>query len=143
MSRKEDLEQLIRDSYDIIHQYEEIVQTSERPEEKARAQREIKEQRELATGYLAEYQALCQRLGRPLAGDILEIVDAAPGPGPGCAREREMVSLRTQLEEARANLLLIRERKSQYVMETSIPLDLVKQERQWERRIADLEARLA
>lgn len=57
--------------------------------------------------------------------------------------ERERTSLRTQLEAARENLLLIRERKSQYVMETNVPLDLIKRERQLEQQIADLEAQLS
>ena len=42
MSRKDDLEQLVRDSYDIIHQYEEVIQTSDRPEEVQRAQRQCR-----------------------------------------------------------------------------------------------------
>jgi len=73
VGRKDDLEHHIRESYDIIRQYEEMVQTSDRPEEKARARRNIEEQWGLVKGYLAEYQTLCQRLGRPLAEDILEI----------------------------------------------------------------------
>jgi hypothetical protein len=32
MSRKDDLERHIRETYDAIHQYEEIIQTSDRPE---------------------------------------------------------------------------------------------------------------
>ena len=55
---------------------------------------------------------------------------------------REMTSLRIQLEAARENLRLIRERKSQYVMETDVPLDLVKRERQLEQQVADMEDRL-
>jgi len=51
--------------------------------------------------------------------------------------------LRAQLAEARENLLLIRERKSQYMLETDVPLDLIKEERGLEQYIADLEARLA
>jgi hypothetical protein len=44
MSRKDNLEHLIRDSYDIIHQYKEIIQTSDRPEEVQRAERKVEEQ---------------------------------------------------------------------------------------------------
>jgi hypothetical protein len=58
-------------------------------------------------------------------------------------RERQIASLHTQLEAARDNLLLIHERKSQYVMETDIPLDLIRRERQLEGQIADLEAQLS
>ena len=53
----------------------------------------------------------------------------------------ELASLRRQLAEARENLRLIQERKSQYVMETDIPLDLIKRERQLVERIAELEQR--
>ena len=41
MARKDDLEQAIRESYKIIREYENIIRTSERPEEKARARRVI------------------------------------------------------------------------------------------------------
>jgi len=44
-----------------------------------------------------------------------------------------------QLAEARENLRLIQERKSQYVMEPDIPLDLIKQERRLVKRIEELE----
>ena len=54
----------------------------------------------------------------------------------------ELASLRRQLAEARENLRLIQERKSQYVMETDIPLDLIKRERQLVERIAELEQRV-
>ena len=57
--------------------------------------------------------------------------------------ERETTSLYTQLAAARENLLLVRERKSQYVMETDVPLDLVKRERQLEQQIAGMEGQLA
>jgi hypothetical protein len=51
-------------------------------------------------------------------------------------------SLRIQLQETQENLRLVHERKYEYVMETDIPLDLIKRERQLEQQIADLEARL-
>ncbi|MBD3309508.1 protein kinase, partial [candidate division KSB3 bacterium] len=67
--------------------------------------------------------------------------DVAVGDSGEAAEQmgREADSLRRQLAEARENLSLIRERKAQYVMEVEIPLDLVKQERQIERLIAELE----
>jgi len=74
---------------------------------------------------------------------------AAPGGGVSSPRrdekqeERELASLRRQLQEARENLSLIRERKSQFVMDTGVPLDLIKRERRLEEQIAGLEARLA
>jgi restriction endonuclease Mrr len=54
-------------------------------------------------------------------------------------REREAASLRRQLEEARENLRLIEERKSQYVLEVEVPLQLIKEERRLTNRIAELE----
>ena len=54
----------------------------------------------------------------------------------------ELTSLRRQLAESRENLRLIEERKSQYVMVTDIPLQLVKDERQLLERIEELERRI-
>jgi len=56
--------------------------------------------------------------------------------------ESELSSLRRQLATARENLRLIHERTSQYVMETDIPLDLIKRERQLIERIAEFEQRV-
>jgi len=53
--------------------------------------------------------------------------------------EAEIVSLRRQLAEVRDSLRLIRERKSQYVMETDIPLQVIKEERRLLGRIKELE----
>lgn len=47
-----------------------------------------------------------------------------------------------QLAEARENLLLIQERKSEYVEETDIPLQLIKDERRLLKRIEQLERQL-
>ena len=41
----------------------------------------------------------------------------------------DVASLRRQLAEAEENLRLVEERKSQFVMDVEIPLQLVKQER--------------
>ena len=54
----------------------------------------------------------------------------------------ELASLRRQLAEARENLRLIQERKSEFVMGTDIPLQLVKEERQLLERIEELEQRV-
>ena len=48
-----------------------------------------------------------------------------------------------QLAEAEENLLLIQERKSEYVQATSVPLQLIKEERRLEAEIPTLRARLA
>jgi hypothetical protein len=54
----------------------------------------------------------------------------------------DSVSLRRQLAKARDNLQLIHERKSQYVLETDIPLQLVKEEQRLLERIEELEQRV-
>ena len=63
MSRKTDLEQAIRESYEVIKGYEDILRTSNRPEEKVRARRVLDEQWVLVEGYLAEV--------RPLVDNVL------------------------------------------------------------------------
>ena len=59
------------------------------------------------------------------------------------ASNEDLSSLRRQLGEARENLRLIRERKAEFVLSTDVPLQLVKEERRWLDRIAELEQRLA
>jgi hypothetical protein len=61
----------------------------------------------------------------------------------GLERSSELISLQDQLAEAGEDLMLIEERKSQYVLSSDIPLQLIKDERQVTRRIADLESRIA
>ncbi len=55
---------------------------------------------------------------------------------------KSIASLRRQLAAARENLLLIQERKAAFVMGTSVPLDLIREERRTERQIEELEQRL-
>jgi hypothetical protein len=57
-------------------------------------------------------------------------------------REGDTASLRRQLEEAEKNLRLIEERKSQYVLEVDVPLQLIKEERSLRERIGELEREL-
>jgi hypothetical protein len=57
-------------------------------------------------------------------------------------RRALLESLRRQLVAERENLLLIQERKAEFVMETSVPLDLIKEERRTERQIEELEQRI-
>jgi hypothetical protein len=59
------------------------------------------------------------------------------------ASKEDLTSLRRQLAEARENLRLIQERKTEFVLSTEVPLHLVKEERRWLDRIAELEQRLA
>jgi tetratricopeptide (TPR) repeat protein len=73
MSRKDDLEHQIRESYDIIHQYEEITQTSDRPEEVQRAEHKIEEQWGRIREPLVQYLALCKRRNLATPEDIVEI----------------------------------------------------------------------
>jgi len=66
----------------------------------------------------------------------------APERAPGSEWKDDVASLRRQLAEAQANLRLIEERESAYVLSTDVPLQLVKEKRLLQKRIADLEARL-
>ncbi|NJK80676.1 MAG: hypothetical protein HC914_12550 [Chloroflexaceae bacterium] len=52
-------------------------------------------------------------------------------------------NLAGQLATARENLALIEERKSQYVLEEDIPLQLIANERKLKKRISDLKGRIA
>jgi hypothetical protein len=51
-------------------------------------------------------------------------------------------ALREQLHQAEANLRLIRERQTQFVLETDVPLQLIKDQRRLEAQVADLSERL-
>ena len=62
MGRKEDLEQHIRESYQLIRGYEEILQTSDNPKKKASARRDIEEQRRLIETWSAEYEQIAGRM---------------------------------------------------------------------------------
>ena len=73
MSRKDDLEQNIRECYALIRQYEAIQRDTDRPEERRRARRIIDEQWDLIEGYLDEYLPLCRRIGTPPPADIAEV----------------------------------------------------------------------
>ena len=57
-------------------------------------------------------------------------------------KRSDPVYLRRQLAEARENLRLIHERKSQFVLETDVPLRLIKEERRLLARIAELQQRI-
>jgi len=70
VSRKDHLERSIRESHAIIREYEETIQTSDRAEERLRAQRQIDRQWRLIEDYLKEYAPL---VGNVLPPDIAEI----------------------------------------------------------------------
>ena len=78
MGRRHDLGKHILESYDMIHQYEQIIHTSNRPEEVARAKRKIDEQWGHIEGYINEYVSLCQRLQLNIPNDLLEIITHFP-----------------------------------------------------------------
>jgi len=79
-------------------------------------------------------------------GSSSHVVKRGPAVSEGGAEGREaeddVASLRRQLAEARENLRLVVEREAAYVLETDVPLQLVKEKRRLQQRIADLEARL-
>jgi len=77
VSLKNDLEENIRTSYQLIREFEKIQQDSNDPKERLRAERVIAEQWELIKGYLAEYVPLCQRLQIEISQDIAEIAVVA------------------------------------------------------------------
>ena len=86
MSRRQDLERSIRESYDLIREYEAIIRTSGRPEEKLRARRVIREQRALIAEAQAELGALPGAVAPPTAvasAATAETTDAITGPGAG------------------------------------------------------------
>lgn len=102
------LEQSIRESYALIHDYEQIIQTSPDPKEKARCQRVIGEQQALIRGYLADYRCI---VGAALPTDIAQIaatLDTSPTPpgpqtgGPGLARALAMARRTLDVLEGQA-----------------------------------------
>jgi hypothetical protein len=70
MSLYTDLEQHIRQSYELIKQYEDIIRLSNKPKEQARSRRVINEQWQLIKHYLAEYILLCENLHLAMPEDI-------------------------------------------------------------------------
>lgn len=68
MSRKDDIEELIRKSYTIIREYEEIILFSDRPEEKARSELVIKQQWSNIERLLPQYTSLTSNIPDDLAG---------------------------------------------------------------------------
>jgi metacaspase-1 len=79
MTRKTDLADNIRKSYDLIHQYEEILRLSSDPKEKVRTQLVIDEQRKLIVDHVIEYKRLYQRSREAIPRDIAEIIGEESG----------------------------------------------------------------
>lgn len=83
-------------------------------------------------------------IGGDVHGDvIIQAGHDRAGQAQPTGGAAEVDSLRRQLDELRANLRLIEERKAEYVESTGIPLQLVKEERQLRERIAQLERRIS
>jgi hypothetical protein len=74
MTLKTDLEQHIRGSYKLIQEFEDILQFSDNPKEKARSRRAIGEQWELIKRYLSDYTSICERSNLPIPEDIALIM---------------------------------------------------------------------
>jgi hypothetical protein len=74
-------------------------------------------------------------------GDGAQVVQASSKSGDRGDTDA-VTPLRRQLVEAEANLALIQERKTQYVLEVDVPLQLIKEERRLLARIADLKEKL-
>lgn len=84
------------------------------------------------------------RIEQQLAGVGVVAPSLAAQAAPAASlSSEERASLTRQLAASRENLRLIEERKSQFVQETDIPLQLVKDERRVRERITELQARLA
>lgn len=75
MGRRQDLESSIRESYDIIRDYEQQIRTSDRLEEKQRARAKIDVYWALIEGYLQDYIPLMKSV---LPSDIAEIAAHFP-----------------------------------------------------------------
>jgi hypothetical protein len=63
-------------------------------------------------------------------------------PAEDPRRADEAASLRRQIASIEENLLLIEERKAEYVLETDVPMQLVKEERQLRAKLEELRGRL-
>jgi len=78
MGRKEDLEQFILGSYSLIREYLEIIQISDRPEERLRSTRQIEHQWDLIRNGLTEYIELWRLKPCPVTESIFEIAAHFP-----------------------------------------------------------------
>ncbi|MBN2393996.1 MAG: SUMF1/EgtB/PvdO family nonheme iron enzyme [Anaerolineae bacterium] len=73
MSRREDLERLIRRSYNLISQYKNTIRLPDEHIQRERDQFVINQQWELIDGYLKEYEPLCLKINYSVPTDIVEI----------------------------------------------------------------------
>ncbi len=82
MSRQEDLEKDIRDTYQIIHDYERRIETTHDPLERRGAEYKIDEQQKLIQGYLSEYGNLNVALPPDIAQIAARFAPNYPPPAP-------------------------------------------------------------
>lgn len=126
MSLKIDLEESMRESYRIIAEYEKIRRLSHSPKEKIRAEREIKEQRELLENYLSEYMHIADGSYPP---DIAEIAVRFKAKSlSGKNKDEEFSTIQKQhLKELliihHANLRELQQQKAPYGID--VPLHLI------------------
>ena len=78
MGRKDDLEQLILDGYRLIRDHQQIIQVSDRPEEKLRLVRQTEHHWALIEGCLREYVDLWQFRLWPVSDEVVEIAARFP-----------------------------------------------------------------
>jgi hypothetical protein len=78
MDATDDKARLIRESHQLICEYEARRQVEPDPKERLRCQREIAGQWTLIEGYLEEYVTLCQGLRQALPEDIAQIAAHFP-----------------------------------------------------------------
>ena len=78
MGRRDDLEQLILDSYGLIRDHQQIIQVSDRPGEKLRSTRQIERQWALIEEYLREYVDLWQSRPWSVSDVVVEIAASFP-----------------------------------------------------------------
>lgn len=78
MNPIDDLENRIRASYRLVHEYEKKRQVTDKPKEKLRCEREVKEQWQIIQGYLDEYLDLCRALQYSIPEDIRQIAARFP-----------------------------------------------------------------
>jgi hypothetical protein len=91
----------------------------------------------------ANIQVLEQQLAATGLASTGSVASTPPQTAPDASLSpAELSSLERLLAESRANLRLIEERMAQYVQETDVPLQLIKDEGRLRQRIAELEARL-
>ena len=148
MTRKEDLEQLITQSYHLARDYEIIEQTSSDPKELARARKYIQDQKDLLRKYLQEYITLSKLISFLISNEILEIVAFTEirTTDKYVTGDDEVLhtkkSLQQQLSNLIKDLLVIQEKQSEFIDPRSIPPDLLVAEDLLREKIFLIETRL-